>query len=209
MSHQFVASTACVFFHRFYMRQSLEKYHHYQIAGACVLLASKVEENKRSLQDITWACANVASKGRTSEAEKSYKAWERLLKQQEIALLENICFDVEIEHPYKSIDALGAEFGIPVYISKAATAHVNDCLRSTICLRYRPPVIAAAALYLAIGIHKYTGEVNLFDSRIVKFPSNAEHETESCAMDMLGFYQREAEAEKQAKPQQQHQRPFT
>ncbi|KAJ1845352.1 hypothetical protein LPJ70_002539 [Coemansia sp. RSA 2708] len=194
--HQFVASTACVLFHRFYMRQSLAKYHHY-MGGACVLLASKVEENKRGLKEISRACAHVALKGKASEADKIHETWERLLKRQEIVLLESCCFDLEITHPYAAIDALAAESGVPVFIAKAATAHVNDCLRSTVCLRFRPSVVAVAALYLAMGIHAYGFAGNLFASRAVELPANAEREVELCVMDMLDFYQREADAEKQ------------
>ncbi|KAJ1859100.1 hypothetical protein GGH12_004367 [Coemansia sp. RSA 1822] len=200
--HQFVASTACVLFHRFYMRQSLTKYHQYQIGGACVLLASKVEENKRSLKEISRACALVASKGNTSEADKAHETWERLLKRQEIVLLENCCFDLDVTHPYAFIDALAAECKVPVFLAKAATAHVNDCLRSTICLRFGPSVIAVAALYLAIGVHEYEFRGNLFETRAVDLPKNAVVETELCVMEMLEFYRREAESEK-------HQRSLT
>ncbi|KAJ2083925.1 hypothetical protein H4R24_000455 [Coemansia sp. RSA 988] len=213
--HQFVASTACVLFHRFYMRQSLTSYHHYQMAGACVLLASKIEENRRSLNEISLACAYVALKGRAKEAAKSQETWERLLKRQEIVLLQNCCFDMEVTHPYSFIDTLALEFAVPVFIAKSATAHVNDCLRSTICLRYPPRIIAVAALYLAIGIHAYNFQGSLFESRHVSLPDNAMSEVELCAMDMLAFYRREEEAEKEAtriQHQQQRysqQRPLT
>ncbi|KAJ2654963.1 hypothetical protein IWW48_005797 [Coemansia sp. RSA 1200] len=201
--HQFVASTACVFFHRFYMRQSLGQFHAYQIAGACVLLASKVEENKRSLKDIGYACAYVAVKGRAKEAAGSHDTWQRLLQRLEIVVLENCCFDMDVTHPYGFIDTLAPEFGIPVYVAKSATAHVNDCLRSPVCLLYRPEVIAVAALYLAISVHGCDIKVNLFDSCKVSLPSGAERETEACVMDMLDFYRREAEVEKEAMMRQQ------
>ncbi|KAJ2824635.1 hypothetical protein IWW50_003239 [Coemansia erecta] len=160
----------------------------------------RFEENKRSFKEISRACALVACKGNTNEASKHHESWERALKRQEIVLLENCCFDLEIAHPYKAIDALAAESGVPVYLVKAATAHVNDCLRSTICLRYQPCIIAVAALYLAIGIHAYDFGGSLFESRAVDLPSNAPLETELCAMEMLDFYQREAESEKQQRP---------
>ncbi|KAJ2556150.1 hypothetical protein EV175_002113 [Coemansia sp. RSA 1933] len=201
--HQFVASTACVFFHRFYMRQSMGQFHAYQIAGACVLLASKVEENKRSFNDIAYACAYVAAKGNTKDAAAQLDTWKRLLQRLELVLLENCCFDMGVTHPYKYIDTLAPEFGIPVFVAKSATAHVNDCLRSPICLLYRPEVIAVASLYMAIGVHACDIKANLFDSCKVSLPSGAERETEACAMDMLDFYKREADAERDAMARQQ------
>ncbi|KAJ2160694.1 hypothetical protein GGF46_002051 [Coemansia sp. RSA 552] len=207
--HQFVASTACVLFHRFYMRQSMTKFHYYQIAGACVLLASKVEENKRSLKQIARVCMEVAGKGQTKDAAKDYDTWIRVLKKQEVVVLENCCFDLEIIHPYRFIDTLAPEFNIPVFVAKAATAHVNDCLRSTVCLRYRPEVVAVAALYLAISINGYGFQGSLFATRAVKLPAGSEREVELCAMDMLAFYQREAEVERMAQEHHRVQRPST
>ncbi|KAI8321717.1 cyclin-like protein, partial [Martensiomyces pterosporus] len=113
---QAVAATACVFFHRFYMRQSLSEYHAYEVAGACVFLSTKVEEEKRSLKSITQVCSVVGAKGNEKEAAKNRESWHRHLQRLEII---------------------------------AALAHVNDCLRTVICLLYRPEVIAVAALYLA------------------------------------------------------------
>ncbi|KAJ1730505.1 hypothetical protein LPJ61_002975, partial [Coemansia biformis] len=206
--HQFVASTGCVLFHRFYMRQSLDVYHHYQIAGACVLLASKIEENKRGFKEIALACSLVAAKGDAQDASRNQETWERLLPRQEIALLENCCFDLEITHPYRYIDLLAHEFAIPVFIAKAATAHVNDTLRSTVCLRFRPEITAAAALCLAMAIHRYDVKADLLDSRFVNLPPAAESEIEACVLQMLAFYRREADSEREiARHQQQQLRP--
>ncbi|KAJ1668692.1 hypothetical protein EV178_000369 [Coemansia sp. RSA 1646] len=177
-----------------------------QIAGACVLLASKVEENKRSLKDIAYACAYVSAKGRTKEATVQQDIWQRLLQKLEIVVLENCCFDLDVAHPYGYIDTLAPEFGIPVFVAKSATAHVNDCLRSPICLLYRPEVIAVAALYLAIGVHGCDVKADLFDSCKVSLPPGAQREVEACAMDMLDFYRREADVEREAMTLQQMNR---
>ncbi|KAI9503712.1 hypothetical protein GGI25_004580 [Coemansia spiralis] len=208
--HQFVASTACVYFHRFYMRQSLGQYHAYEVASACVFLATKVEENKRSLKDVAFACAYVAVKGSAKEAAQTQDRWQRLIRRLEIIVLENCCFDLDITHPYSYLDTLAPEFGIPVFVAKSATAHVNDCLRSPLCLLYRPEIIAVAALYFAMGVHGYDFKGSLFDSCKVALPSGAGRETEACAMDMLEFYQRETEVEREAL-QRQHKLspPFT
>ncbi|KAJ2247869.1 hypothetical protein GGI13_004881 [Coemansia sp. RSA 455] len=201
--HQFVASTACVFFHRFYMRQSLSAYHPYDVAGACVVLASKVEENKRGLKDISMACSYVAVKGQAKEAADNRERWERSLKRLEIVVLENCCFDMNILHPYGFIDRLAPEFGIPVFIAKSATAIINDSMRSHICLLYRPEVAAVAALYFALEIHGHVPSRSLFESRQVMLPANAVRLVEECVGDMLAFYQREADSEREAHRQQQ------
>ncbi|KAJ2743383.1 hypothetical protein GGI20_003792 [Coemansia sp. BCRC 34301] len=198
--HQFVASTACVFFHRFYMRQSMSRYHHYEVAGACVLLSSKVEENKRGLKDIALACSYVAKKGNAKGAAEDREKWEHLLKRLEIVVLENCCFDMDVVHPYRYVDTLAPEFGIPVYIAKSATALINDSMRTHVCLLYRPEVVAVAALYLALQIHGHAldGGRSLFESRHVRLPANGVRLVEECMADVLDFYRREIDSEKEA-----------
>ncbi|KAJ2785076.1 hypothetical protein GGI15_002051 [Coemansia interrupta] len=159
---QVIASTACVYFHRFYMRQSVTQYQQYK--------------------------------------------WQLLLKSREIAVLENCCFDLDITHPYIYIDKLAMEFGIPVYIANSATAHVNDSMRSPLCLLYKPEVVAVAALYFAMSVHKWSFNRYLFNSQAVKLPANAQLEVKACIMDILDFYSSEAKAENEAfKLQQQQQ----
>ncbi|KAJ2090529.1 hypothetical protein IW138_002536 [Coemansia sp. RSA 986] len=158
------------------------------------------------LKDIAYACAYVSAKGRTKEATVQQDIWQRLLQKLEIVVLENCCFDLDVAHPYGYIDTLAPEFGIPVFVAKSATAHVNDCLRSPICLLYRPEVIAVAALYLAIGVHGCDVKADLFDSCKVSLPPGAQREVEACAMDMLDFYRREADVEREAMTLQQMNR---
>ncbi|KAJ2241595.1 hypothetical protein GGI13_007275, partial [Coemansia sp. RSA 455] len=173
------------------------------VAGACVLLASKVEENKRGLKDISLACSYVAVKGQAKEAADNRERWERSLKRLEVVVLENCCFDMNILHPYGFIDRLAPEFGIPVFIAKSATAIINDSMRSHICLLYRPEVAAVAALYFALEIHGHVPSRSLFESRHVMLPANAVRLVEECVGDMLAFYQREADSEREAHRQQQ------
>ncbi|KAJ1725067.1 hypothetical protein LPJ53_000718 [Coemansia erecta] len=204
---QAVASTACVYFHRFYMRQSVTRYHQYEIAGACVMIASKVEEHRRSLKEISKACAMVAMKGNPQSEPGVVEKWQRLLRNREVVVLENCCFDLDITHPYVFIDTLAMEYGIPVFIANSATAYVNDTMRSPICLLYKPEVVAVAALYFAMSAHKWSFNECIFDSRLVKLPANARREAEACIMDILDFYSSEAKAEKVAFKQQQQQQP--
>ncbi|KAJ1966323.1 hypothetical protein GGI12_000166 [Dipsacomyces acuminosporus] len=202
---QAVAATACVFFHRFYMRQSLIEYHAYEVAGACVFLATKVEEEKRSLKSITQVCAMVGAKGNEKEAAKNRDNWLRHLKRLEVIVLENCCFDMEIVHPYQFISTLIAELNISVQVGKAALAHVNDCLRTVICLLYKPEIVAVAALYLASSVCEEPVSHGIVNAPSLHLQPDDALEVEECVMDMIEFYQREAESEKATFRQQQHQ----
>ena len=45
-------ATGVVFFHRFFMIQSLKQFDRYVVAAACLLLAGKVEETPKKCKDI-------------------------------------------------------------------------------------------------------------------------------------------------------------
>ncbi|KAJ1951348.1 hypothetical protein EC988_004069 [Linderina pennispora] len=191
---QLVASTACVFFHRFFMRQSLADYQHLEVAGSCVFLATKVEEHKRNLKDVAYKCALVATKGNEAESVRSRDNWVKLLQRLEITVLENCCFDMQIVHPYEYISQLVIEMNISVDVAKAAMAHVNDCLRSVICLLYRPEVIAAAAVTFALAIRGERVPVEqLFHSPVLGLTAQDEQAVNMCLEDIAEFYSREAD----------------
>ncbi|KAK9454817.1 cyclin-like protein [Dipodascopsis uninucleata] len=152
----YVASTL---FHRFYMRFSLKRHHHYDIGATCIFLASKIEENIRKLRDIVIACCRVAQKNEKlviDENNKEFWRWRDIILFNEELLLEAICFDLSIETPYsimmyytrkllKTDDERSA-------LSKSSWAFLNDSVRTTICLIYPAKVIAAASMYFASKI---------------------------------------------------------
>ncbi|KAI9492809.1 cyclin-like protein, partial [Zychaea mexicana] len=59
---QLVVSTACTFFHRFFMRQSMTRFHVYDIAATSLFVATKVEECTRRIKDIIFVCSQKAAK---------------------------------------------------------------------------------------------------------------------------------------------------
>ncbi|KAG4305833.1 hypothetical protein PORY_000743 [Pneumocystis oryctolagi] len=147
---QLTLSTAAVFLHRFYMRFSLAKYHYYEIAATCILLATKVEESCRKLRNIIIACAKVGQKNPDliiDEQSKEYWRWRDVIIYNEEILLEALCFDLTIDHPYKDLLKYIKNFGGEQDTAKSAWAFVNDSIRTAIPVIYQPHIIAAAAFY--------------------------------------------------------------
>lgn len=145
-------STACVFLHRFYMRFTLKEFHYYDIAATSLFLATKCEETGRKLKDIVIACARTAQKNPTAivdEQSKDYWRWRDVILYNEELLLEALCFDLIIEHPYSSLKEYWRRFGGSREIAKTAWACANDTYRTTICLCYDINTIAVACLYYA------------------------------------------------------------
>jgi protein BUR2 len=67
----------------------------------------------------------------------------------EATLLEAICFDFVVEHPYVHLLVFVQEYSVPDQISHAAWAFLNDSLCTPLCVLYPPRTIAAAALHAA------------------------------------------------------------
>ncbi|KAK9368840.1 cyclin-like protein [Lipomyces kononenkoae] len=150
---------AATMFHRFYMRFSIKRHHYYDIGATCIFLSTKVEETNRKLKDIVIACCRVAQKNDKlviDEQSKEYWRWRDIILFNEELLLEAMCFDFGIPTPYHTLMHYTRKFVKDdknrIALTKSAWAFVNDSARTTLCLRYSPRVLAAAALYCASTI---------------------------------------------------------
>jgi transcription initiation factor TFIIIB Brf1 subunit/transcription initiation factor TFIIB len=177
-SNRIVVATACVLFHRFYALQSLKSHNRFIVASASLFLATKVEEENRSLDSITCASLVVRKRaspssssttitGTSSSSSKKYRPDPNSQEVKDLTnsilllerlILQTLCFELQICHPYEyMIDSVNK--GImkshidnimkKEFISKI-THFLNDSYRSTLCLSYKPDVIAAGAIYLTV-----------------------------------------------------------
>ncbi|KAK9475289.1 cyclin-like protein [Dipodascopsis tothii] len=155
---QMTLNVATTLFHRFYMRFSLKRYHHYEIGATCLFLAVKTEETGRKLQDIVVACCRVARKDDkllVDEQSKDFWRWKDVILFREELLLEALCFDLYLENPFDLLNRYMRTFSLANTegLSKSACAFINDSCRTTLCLQHPPKVIAAAALHCAITMN--------------------------------------------------------
>ncbi|KAG8908501.1 hypothetical protein FRB99_005860 [Tulasnella sp. 403] len=184
-----VLSTAATYFHRFYMRHSIgpSGYEKTHIAGACIFLASKVEESTRKLRDVAQVCYLKY----TSDPDLKYAdKWMSRILYHETILLEALCFDLIVPHPHEylaevfggSRDALHWYWTgplvnkdmIPQGLYQLAWAVANDSLRLPVCLFWSPRLVACAA-YLIAFVMTYVAnhEPNPATSSLLK-PAPAE-----------------------------------
>jgi protein BUR2 len=163
---QITLGTASVFLHRFFMRHSMIEdkvsipgvtkpgQHYYSVAATCLFLATKVEENCRKMKELVIACVRVAQKNPTKlvdEQDKEFWRWKDTILQMEDTLLEALCFDLNLEPPYRTLYDLLCLFGEQENrrLRNAAWAFVNDSCISTLCLQFTSRTIAASAVYAA------------------------------------------------------------
>ncbi|KAL0946927.1 hypothetical protein HGRIS_013088 [Hohenbuehelia grisea] len=160
--------TAATWFHRFYMRFSMEDYHRQHVAAACIFLATKTEECGRKLRDVARVyCAKVTSTEVTSISQDSKivdEAQADILATEE-ALLEALCFDFVVSSPHSELLDLFEAHGDDIELQEYAWSLAHDSYRTPVCILYPPKIIAAACYVLAQRVQDGQNSPSL-DARI-------------------------------------------
>uniref|UniRef100_A0A7E4ZZA9 Cyclin-K n=1 Tax=Panagrellus redivivus TaxID=6233 RepID=A0A7E4ZZA9_PANRE len=153
LSEQPTLSTACSFFHRFYMFHSFKEYPAELAALGCLFLAGKVEETPKKCKDIV----SVA----TQCLPDKYSDYPNLTSDVfnfERILLATLGFDVYLENPYTFLVQYAKIFDLEIEkmreIVQFAWTFLNDCAGMTLCLEYDPEIIAIAILQLALKFYE-------------------------------------------------------
>ncbi|KAL4800454.1 cyclin-like protein [Aspergillus venezuelensis] len=153
-------ATAAVYLHRFFMRFVIADkperpgIHAYPIAATALFLATKVEENVRRMKELVVAVCRVAQKQPNlvvDEQSKEFWKWRDTILHHEDILLEALCFDLQLEQPYKILYDYICFFGVNdnKHIRNSSWAFLNDSMYTVLCLQFPARIIAAAAFYAA------------------------------------------------------------
>lgn len=165
---QVTIATAIIFCHRFYLRQSHAKNDRRTIATACMFLAGKVEETPRPLKDVILVSYDIVHKKDPDAVHKIkqkdvYEQQKELILLGERVVLATLGFDLNVQHPYKPLVEAIKKFKVAQNaLAQVAWNFVNDGLRTSLCLQFKPHHIAAGAIFLAAKFLK------------VKLPSDGE-----------------------------------
>ncbi|KAH0848330.1 Cyclin-T1-4 [Fonsecaea pedrosoi] len=157
---QLTLATASVYLHRFFMRHAMVQnnrpgFHHYSVAATAIFLATKVEENYRKMKELVVACCRVAQKQPNlvvDEQSKEYWKWRDTILHNEDLLLEALCFDLQLEQPYRILLGFLRYYDIQAnkQLRNTSWAFLNDSLVTTMCLQLTPSAIAGSALYMGV-----------------------------------------------------------
>ncbi|KAI3505466.1 hypothetical protein L2E82_48197 [Cichorium intybus] len=160
---QVTIATAIIFCHRFFLRQSHAKNDRRTVATVCMFLAGKVEETPRPLKDVILVSYEINHK-KDPNAIQRIKQKEVYEQQKEIILigervvLATLAFDFNVHHPYKPLVEAIKKFKVAQNaenalaqkaLAQVAWNFVNDGLRTSLCLQFKPHHIAAGAIFLA------------------------------------------------------------
>ncbi|OWM74729.1 hypothetical protein CDL15_Pgr009276 [Punica granatum] len=142
------------------------------IATACMFLAGKVEEPPRSLKEVIPVSYEMIHKKDATAAQRIkqkevYEQQKELILLAERLVLATLGFDLNVHHPYKPLVKAMRKFKVADEDTEKALAQVawnfvNDGLRTSLCLQFKPHHIAAGAIFLAAKFLK------------VKLPSDGE-----------------------------------
>ena len=145
-------ATGWVFFHRFYLFHSFKEFPRWVTGATCLLLGGKVEETPKK-------CKNILKYAQQVLDDNKFKTFgdnprEELMVCERV-LLQTIKFDLQISHPYQFLIKYGKllkgdKSRINDLIQAAWTLINESFLTTTLCLVYKPQVIAIAVLLLAI-----------------------------------------------------------
>ncbi|KDQ60848.1 hypothetical protein JAAARDRAFT_124750 [Jaapia argillacea MUCL 33604] len=144
--------TAATWFHRFYMRYSMEDYHRQDVAASCIFLATKTEECGRKLKDVAkvfqMKITGVEADSIPTNSKEVEQRQTAILLTEE-ALLEALCFDFVVDSPHADlVDLFRARDEEPI-LQEYAWSFAHDSYRTPLCVLYPPRIIAAACYVLA------------------------------------------------------------
>ncbi|CAO3584914.1 unnamed protein product [Absidia cylindrospora] len=183
---QLVVATATTFFHRFFMRQSMKRFHIYDMAATSLFVATKVEENTRRTKDFVNACAQKASKNDKlilDEGSKDFVRWKETMLRNEVILLETLCFDLSVEHPHTCLLGMETQLNIPGSMLRKAWMLLYQCYGAPLCILHQPNILAGAVLLLASHLSSEPLEEGWWN--LVRLDGFIIHEL---ASEILGYY---------------------
>ncbi|CAH8391738.1 unnamed protein product [Eruca vesicaria subsp. sativa] len=153
--NQETKTTAMVFCHRFFLRQSHAKNNRWTIAIVCLFLSAKVESTPVDLKTLIIASNEILHKKviAAEHRQEVYEQHKELVLNGEKLVLSTLNFDFSVDLPYEPLikamqkymldEATQGEF------PKIAWKFVHDSFWTTLCLQYQPRHVAAGAFFLA------------------------------------------------------------
>ncbi|XP_022637040.1 cyclin-T1-3 isoform X2 [Vigna radiata var. radiata] len=133
-----------------------------------MFLAGKVEETPRPLKDVILISYEIIHKKDPAaimriKQKEVYEQHKELILLGERVVLATLGFDLNVHHPYKPLVEAIKKFKVAQNaLAQVAWNFVNDGLRTSLCLQFKPHHIAAGAIFLAAKFLK------------VKLPSDGE-----------------------------------
>lgn len=146
--------TATVYMHRFYTQHSLSKFHRYEMAMTAIFVAAKVQEEPQKLKDVINAFYRCLKKDMNYQLDTTAAEYQDHVKTiilNERILLATLGFRMGVNHPHKYIMKFCQEINACKELCKIFLQVATNTLQMTsMCVKYKPAVVAAFCIYLTI-----------------------------------------------------------
>ncbi|CAJ0642119.1 12818_t:CDS:2, partial [Entrophospora sp. SA101] len=153
-STSYTICTAQLLYHRYYTENSIEKATSSNnitadVSITCLFVATKIEETYKKLKDILIVAYYVlCPEGPEINTEKQ----KRRVLTLEQTILEITCYEFKFLHPHKFLMKFVKKLGGDKSLAFKSYQIVNECYKTTVCLRFPPHTLAVASIYLAIKL---------------------------------------------------------
>jgi len=151
--------TAASLFHKFFQATSISDYDPYLIAGTCLYLAGKVEDNHLKLRDvINIVCSVLHRSLEPLPLGDQYWNTRDAIVQAELLVLRMCQFGVKFPHPHKYLlhylkslrDWMSGDVWSRYPIARTSWALLQDLYHDTRVLDTDPSITALACIQLAL-----------------------------------------------------------
>ncbi|KAI9094937.1 hypothetical protein DFS34DRAFT_651722 [Phlyctochytrium arcticum] len=146
----------CLYFHRFYMRNSLRAYREYRlIAATCFWIASKLDDRPIRLSHIVEVTLKILHKDSDVAIDRESTLFSETRKKilfYEIEVFDALCFDSLAKDPYNCLINLLRKLNTSRRVKNAAMAVLNDIYISTVCLQYESRILTPMAVFMGARI---------------------------------------------------------
>nr|ACG48003.1 hypothetical protein [Zea mays] len=159
---QTTIATAVVFCHRFFFHRSHACHDRFLVATAALFLAAKAEETTCLLNTVLRASCEVSQNQEFNLlpymlcGQDWFEQYRESVIQAEQMILTTLDFELEVAHPYASLSSALGKLGLThTVLFNVAWNLINEGLRSSLWLQFKPHHIAAGAAFLAAKFLHY------------------------------------------------------
>jgi protein BUR2 len=151
---QLTIATALLFYHRFFALHSLKQYPLLDMSTACLFVAAKLEETPKKLRElvmVAYAIQYPDRPGLTMDSAEFKRERDHIVSLER-DLLQALCFDFQIDHPYRYLLHYVKQLQGGKELAQSAWSFANDSFRTTLPLQYYARVIGMGCVYLAANM---------------------------------------------------------
>ncbi|KAI9115124.1 hypothetical protein K1719_014137 [Acacia pycnantha] len=152
---QTTIGTAMVLCHRFFVRRSHACHDKFLIATATLFLAAKSEETPRPLNNVLRVSSEILHKQDFTLLSYRlpvdwFEQYREQVLQAEQLILTTLNFELNVQHPFAPLASVLNKLGLShTVLVNLALNLINEGLRSSLWLQFKPHDIAAGAAHLA------------------------------------------------------------